>query len=54
MEPGVLQSGRDIVWSSKALRNKSPDVTVAEMKMFGSKEEAYYCTKCGFLVMKTR
>ena len=54
MEPGVLQSGRDIVWSSKALRNKSPDVTVAEKKMFGSKEEAYYCTKCGFLVMKTR
>ena len=54
MEKGVLQSGKDIIWSSKALRDKTPDVLVAEKKTFGSKKEAYYCTKCGYIVMATR
>ncbi len=54
MEKGVLQSGKEIVWSSRALRDKAEDVLVAEKKVFGSKAEAYYCEKCGFIVMRTR
>jgi len=54
MEKGVLQSGKDIVWKSKALRDKADDVIVAEKKAFGSKKEAYYCTNCGYMVIATR
>lgn len=54
MEKGMLQSGKEITWSSKALWDKTEDVVVAEKKAFGSKKEAYYCTKCGYLVMATR
>lgn len=54
MEKGVVQSGRDIIWSSKALLDRSEDVVIAEKKAFGSKKEAYYCQKCGYLVMATR
>ena len=54
MEKGVLQSGRDIIWSSKSLLERSEDVVIAEKKAFGSKATAYYCTKCGFLVIPNR
>ena len=54
MEKGELQSGKEIIWSSRSLRDKAEDVVVAEKKAFGSKKEAYYCTNCGYLVMATR
>ena len=56
MEKGSLQSGRDIIWTSRALgKDKADDVLVAEKKkMFGRGKEAYYCENCGFLVMRTR
>lgn len=55
MEKGSLQSSKDIVWTSRSLRSDKPaDVLVAEKKLFGRGREAYYCEKCGFLVMRTR
>ena len=54
MERGVLQSGKDIIWSSRALRDKADDVLIAEKRTCGSKKEAFYCVNCGFLVMRTR
>lgn len=54
MEKGNLESGKDIVWSSKALLNKPEDVLIVEKKLFGGGKEAFYCMKCGYLVMDTR
>lgn len=51
MEKGVLKSGKDIIWSSKALIDKAEDVLVADKKTFGSKVESYYCENCGYIVI---